>query len=330
MRAHIRTLVTLDTFLAVPYRYIDCDSTFFIFGCTIRHGSIWQICKTADRNAVTFHGVYRDLNLADPLWQIFIHFAFRYFDISPLLRNFNFFYKLDSFIYSCVVHVYDLLTLSSVGFKDRTFHVFHCFINRNDSCDLEECSLQDCVCSASKSKFLCDCYRIDNIKMDLFLSCCFLKCRCKVFIQFFTFPVTGDQNASTFFYICENVVFIQVRFVMAGYKIRMIYKVCRFDWFFSESQVRTCNTAGFLSVILEISLYIKICMITNDLDGIFVCANSTVRAKSPEFTAYGSFRCSVDGFRYRQGQMCNIIFDSDRKVILRCILLHVFVDSCHM
>ena len=330
MRTNIRTLVTLNTFLAVPYRYIDCDSTFFIFRCTIWHSSIRKICKTADWNIVAFHGVNRDLDLTDPLRQIFIHFALRYFNIRPCLRNFNFFNQLNSFVYGCVIHIYDLFAFSSVGFEDRTFHVFHCFINRNDSCDLEECGLKNRVCSASKSKLLCDCYRIDNIKMDLLLGCCFLKCRCEVFVQFFTLPVTGDQNISTFFYICENVIFIQVGFVMTGYKIRMIYKVCGFNRLFSESQVRTCNTAGFLSVIFKISLYIEVCMITNDLDGIFVCTNSTVRAKSPEFTAYSSFRCGIDGFCYRQGQMCNIIFDSDCEVIFRCVLLHVFIDSCYM
>ena len=45
----------------------------------------------------------------------------------------------------------------------------------------------------------------------------------------------------------------------------------------AESQMRSCNTAGLLGVICEVSLRIEICVVADDLDSGLVGTNSTIR-----------------------------------------------------
>ena len=60
-------------------------------------------------------------------------------------------------------------------------------------------------------------------------------------------------------------------------------------------------------------------MVTDDLDGVFVGADSTVRTQTPEFTALGSFWNSMDVVCYFQVSEGNIIDDTDGEFIFRCI-----------
>ena len=44
------------------------------------------------------------------------------------------------------------------------------------------------------------------------------------------------------------------------------------------------QSSGFLGVVYKIRLTELFGMVTDDLDGVFVCTNGSVGAKSPEFT----------------------------------------------
>ena len=71
---------------------------------------------------------------------------------------------------------------------------------------------------------------------------------------------------------------------MACNKVCFLDQICGFDRLFTETKVRHCHTAGLLGVIIEVSLCIHICVVTDDLDGVLVCSYCTVSSKSPEFT----------------------------------------------
>ena len=86
-----------------------------------------------------------------------------------------------------------------------------------------------------------------------------------------------------------------------------------------------CNTTGFLRIIVEISLSVHICVVTDDLDGVLVSTNSTVSTKAPEFTACCAFAGNVNLWKNWQRQMCNVIHDTDCKVVLRSIQFQVFI-----
>ena len=80
---------------------------------------------------------------------------------------------------------------------------------------------------------------------------------------------------------------------MAGNKVSLINIVGALYGLVAETEVRNCNTAGFLRVILEVSLNIFIGMVAYNLNRVFVCTNGTVSAETPEFTLCSTFSSCV-------------------------------------
>ena len=108
---------------------------------------------------------------------------------------------------------------------------------------------------------------------------------------------TVKQERSTLFQVLQHIVLSDVCLVMAGYEIRLVDQVSGLNRMLPESQVRYCQTAGFLGVVCEISLGIHVRLITDDLDSSFVRTYCTVRTQTPELTFDSAFRFSGDAFR---------------------------------
>ena len=63
---------------------------------------------------------------------------------------------------------------------------------------------------------------------------------------------------------------------MAGHEVRSGNKVRSLDREVAESQVRAGVTAGFLGIVVEISLAILVGVGTDNLDGVLVGTDGTV------------------------------------------------------
>lgn len=98
----------------------------------------------------------------------------------------------------------------------------------------------------------------------------------------------------------------------------LCYQIAGADGLVAETQVRTCDTAGFLCVIFKISLCVFICVVTDDFDGVFVCANRTVGAKTPEFAGYGACVSQIGLCANLDGAVGNIINDTNGEVVFLC------------
>ena len=105
-------------------------------------------------------------------------------------------------------------------------------------------------------------------------------------------------------------------------KVCFVDQVGGFDRFLSETQVRHRYTAGLLGVIIEVSLSIHVCVVTDDLDGVLVCTYGTVCAKSPEFAVDSSFRSCYQRSANRQRQIGNIVYDTNGKSLFLCIFIY--------
>ena len=114
---------------------------------------------------------------------------------------------------------------------------------------------------------------------------------------------------------------------MAGNEVSLFDIVCRLDRFVSESQVGNGYAAGFLGVVLEVSLCFFICVVTDDLNGVLVCTNRTVCTKSPEFTSFCSPRSNIRIFGSVDGKVCNVVVDGKGKFFLWFCSPEVFVNS---
>ena len=111
-------------------------------------------------------------------------------------------------------------------------------------------------------------------------------------------------------------------------EVSLVDVIRALNWVVTKTKVRNCDTTCLLGVILEVSLDVFICVVTDDLSGVLVSTNSTVSAKTPELTFYCTrSRCDRSRFNLRQGQVCNVVHDTDCETRLRIIFLKLCIYS---
>ena len=89
--------------------------------------------------------------------------------------------------------------------------------------------------------------------------------------------------------------------------------------------MRYGNAACFLRVVLEVRLNKFIRVIADDFDGVFIGADRSVSAKSPELTADRSLRSRIWSGLFLQRMIGNVVYDSDGKVRFRLLRLEVLI-----
>ena len=110
-------------------------------------------------------------------------------------------------------------------------------------------------------------------------------------------PLAVNKEYAAGFNVVNHLVALcYIRRVVAGNKVGLVYVIGALDRLIAETQVRNGNTAGLLRVILEVSLNVFIGMVADDLDRVFVSANGTVAAETPELALDCAFRCGVRSF----------------------------------
>ena len=92
--------------------------------------------------------------------------------------------------------------------------------------------------------------------------------------------------------------------------------------------MRNGNTAGFFTVIGEISLRVQISFIIDDGHGLLVGAHRTVRTQAPELALNGPLGQHIrhTGLRF-QRSMVNIIIDGHGKIVLGVLRRQVVINS---
>ena len=142
----------------------------------------------------------------------------------------------------------------------------------------------------------------------------------KMFVKFFCCPWAVKKECTTIYKFLNHVVFVDVWRVVACNKVCFMNQVSRFDRFLTETEVRHCNTTGFLWIIIKVSLCIHICVITDDLDRVLVSSDCSVSSKSPELTVDCSFWCCNQWCTNFKWKICNIIVDTDCESFFVCVV----------
>ena len=329
MWTYICTAVTLDTVFRIPYRYINSDTTFFICRCSGWSCSVYILCKCRYRQAVSFLSGYFCLNVVNEINSILSsaccmsHGQSFVSCIFPAFRNSYFYNLFCTFIDSCPVFSNYVITLTSVSSFCCCFHQFDCLSFRNDVSQFEECRLQNCVDTGWSHTCLdTDLNTINDVEFDVVVSDkCFYLSR-QMFFQTFHIPWTVQQECTTVYQFLYHVVFSYIGRIVAGNKVSFVDQVCRFDRFFTKTQVRHCNTTGFFGIIIKVCLSVHISIVTNDLDGVLVSTYSTVCTQTPELTVDSSFRCGNQRSACFQRQIGNIIYDTDCEFLFCCIFIY--------
>ena len=114
---------------------------------------------------------------------------------------------------------------------------------------------------------------------------------------------------------------------MAGDKVSLVYIICGMNRLVTEAEMRYGKTAGLLRVICEVSLSLLVGIIADDFNRIFVGADGSVRADTPEFAGDGPGRNGIRILGIGKRQMCNVVFDADCEVIQRILSVKIAEDG---
>ncbi|CQB87834.1 Uncharacterised protein [Chlamydia trachomatis] len=97
--------------------------------------------------------------------------------------------------------------------------------------------------------------------------------------------------------------------------MRLIYIVSTTNFLISKAEVATSETSRLLRVVLEVSLYILIGVVTDDLDRVFISTHGTITTKTVEHTLISTV-IELRILLYRKRGKGYIIYDTYGEVIL--------------
>ena len=332
MRTHIRALVTLDAVVHDPLGNIHSHAALLVSGSALGRSAVSILLKGGDRQILAVEGVHGEHHVVHVIHQLgtvagsnlslgIVH------SVLPGSGDFHLHIAVGATIDSVVVHLDDGLALAAVGLGSGVLHVLDSILFGDDLSNGEESGLQHGVGTGAQAQLLADLEGIDGIEVDVVVGDEFLHLAGQTLVQLLGIPRAVQQEAAALLQILHHVVGLQVSRIGAGHEVSLGDVVGGLDGGVTKTQVRNGQTAGLLGVIVEVALSVHIGVVTDDLDGVLVGANSTVGAQTPELTRSGASRSGIGILVGLQGQMGHIVHNADGEALLGLGLLHVAVDS---
>ncbi len=324
---YIGALVALNAVFRFPLRYINGNHTFFITGSTHREGAVFTTAETADWQFVALLRIHRVYNLFDECRcsrTATLHSSF-IGSIGPGSRYFYFMQCFYSFVYCCIVHVYYIVALFAVGLFDGSFQQLCRFFKRNDVGQLEECSLGYHVDSVFQTNLFGYFYSVDGIELNVIFSNIFFHFRRQFFFQLCRIPWAVQKEGAARFQAFQYFILVDITCFVASNIVSLVNQIGRTNLGMTKAQMGYGNAAGLFGVVGKVSLGIHIGVVPDNFDGIFIGADSTIGAVTPEFAADCAFRCSHHRCAYRQTQISHIVHNADGETVFRCFRSQVFI-----
>ena len=131
MRANEGTLVALDTFIHLPFRYIDRDTAFFVSGSAAGESTVDIFIKGADRQVIAFQTIDWGQDIIDKFVAGNCDIGVTS-SISPGCRYIDLHNSIDTAVDSRIVHVKNSLAFQSVGMIDSFFQILDGISQRNN------------------------------------------------------------------------------------------------------------------------------------------------------------------------------------------------------
>jgi len=227
VRADIRTTVTLDTVLRIPYRDIYCNTTLLISRGAAGCGTVYVILECGYGQAVTFLCVYLCLNVIYEVYNVaaailsMCEVQSLVSCILPALRNSN----LNNLLSACV----DSVTLSAIGSLCSSLHQLDSLLLRNDVRQLEECRLQNGVDTSAQSDLLTNLDTINYIELDVVVCDKALYLARQMLLDSFHIPRAVQQEGTAVYQLLYHVVLTYIGRIVACYEVCLVNQVCRLN-----------------------------------------------------------------------------------------------------
>ena len=191
--------------------------------------------------------------------------------------------------------------MTQIALESSFLHVIDRFLDGHDVGKSEERGLKCRVGALAHADGCSDIDSIDGIELDIIPGNVALCLSVKMLAKFLRRPLAVDHEYAARLYVIDHLVsFGHIRRVVAGYEVSLVDVVWALDRMIAEAQVGDRHAACLLGVILEVSLYVLVGVVSDDLDGVLVRADCSVAAKAPELALDRAFRsCVGSGFLFQ-------------------------------
>ena len=144
---------------------------------------------------------------------------------------------LTTAVNSLVVLVHNVLTLLAVRLHDELLHLLNSEVYRDNSCDAEECALQDGVCTVAETNLLGDLCSVDCVNGDIVL--------CEVTLYLVRHEVNKllsvedcvQQECTVLAESACHVIHVEICLYVASHEVRSVHQICRADFLVAETEV---------------------------------------------------------------------------------------------
>ncbi len=318
MGADQRAKIALNAIFGKPGGDLLCNAALFVLAGAQRQVAVLPPEEGGNRQVIALLQVGGDLDPVDILDDLGVASGGVEADKiaalgSPVRRDRYFLGVGKAALDGGVVHGDDVIALGAVGTSGGVLHQLQRFLGGNNAGKAEERRLQDGIDAPAQPQLLADGAGINGVEMDMVFGKVGLAVAGEAALQLLHAPAAVEQEDTARLDVMHHIVFAEVGGIVARHKIRLGDKVGGFDRLLAEAQVADGQAAALFGIIGEVALCVKIGVVTDDLDGIFVGADSAVGAETPELAADGRLRRGVGSFGLQQRKIGNIIGDADGK-----------------
>src|SRR5699024_1444665 len=203
--------------------------------------AVYIVVKCRYRKCISFLSIYLGLDILNEINNVFsavlVYLRRSKSFVScifPALRNCYFNNLFCTCIDRIVVHLYDLVTFSSVSSFSSSLHQVNCLFFRNDGSKFEERRLENSIDTSAKSDLFTDLDTVDRVELDIVICNVSFNLSRKMFLKAFHIPRTVQKECSAVYKLLYHVVLVHIGRVVACYKVCLMDQVCRFDRQFTE------------------------------------------------------------------------------------------------
>ena len=230
------------------------------------------------------------------------------------------------------VHLDDVLTLLGIGLLGVVLEDLDRIelgaVGRGelDAGELEERSLEDGVRARAHAVLERDLGGVDHVELKFLVDDDLLDLVRHVVPDLGGRVGRGEEEHGARLCGLEHVVLLEVRKAVASREVRRVDEVRAADHVAAETEVGDRHAAGLLGVVLEVALREVLGVVADDLDGVLVRADRTIRAETPEHALLAVARGHHEGHVAENALAADVVDDAAAEVVLRLVGEHVVVD----
>ncbi len=287
MRANKDAFAALDAQVGFPDRDFQGDIALFPLGRAGGEGAIHGHGR--HRDAIAFESDHGTKYVTDESGRFGWNRETAGESAGNFVRHLDLVQVGQGLVHGGKVFLDDGFTALAVRFLDGLFDLADGFIARQDAGDGKEAGLHDGIHAAAHAGLFGHIVGIDGVEPELLLDDVFLDFLRQLIPDFIRTIQAVYQEDRARLAVLGEVKALQEGELVAGDEVGCVGcdQVGSLDRLGAKAQVRGGQSAGLLGVVVEIALGVIVGIFADDLDGVLVGADRTIRTQAKEEAANG-------------------------------------------